>query len=155
MDMSVSSAKGRMQLLFLEHRSLLRINQLRWVTENSPKAAIKHVFSAVRPSQLRTRPEQDLEFSHHDLRANFDGFMAHAPDVSAAFEKADSGNPKSHELEKDSLKGKKSGGHVDASSSKAGSKTEGLKKTRKPSPTPCSIPRCQGKNHPHWISECT
>ena len=32
MDMSVASAKGRMQLLFLEYRSLLRTNGLKWVT---------------------------------------------------------------------------------------------------------------------------
>ena len=69
------------------------------MTEKSQKAAVKHVLSAIRPAQLRTRLEQDIAFSHNDLKANFDGFMAHALDVSAAFEKIDFGNPKSSKPE--------------------------------------------------------
>lgn len=104
MDKSDLSAKRRMQLLFLEYHSLLRVNGLKWVTERSPKAANKPVDSTVGPAQLRTRLEHDLKFSHHDLRASFDEFTAHSLVVSAGFEELDRGSPKYHKLEKDSTK---------------------------------------------------
>ena len=88
----------------------------------SQNAAVKHVLSAIRPAQLRTRLEQDIAFSNNDLKANFDGFMAHALDVSAAFEKVDCGNPKSSKPEKDDAKPKKTGSHAGASSIKASAK---------------------------------
>lgn len=47
MDMSVSSARGRMQLHFLEYRLLLKINGLKCGTKNSPRAALKHTVSAI------------------------------------------------------------------------------------------------------------
>lgn len=50
MDMSVKSATDRMQLLFMEYRSLLRTNGLKWVIERTPKVPIRHVLSVVRPT---------------------------------------------------------------------------------------------------------
>lgn len=147
--MSVSSDTRRMQLLVFEYYSLLRISGLKQVTEKSPKAAIKYVVSVVRPAQLRTGLEQDLGFSHNDLKANFDGLMAHAPDVSVAFEKVYSDSPKSHKSEKGILKGKQSLGNVGVSSSKGGYKTESPKKAGKSPPAPFALPQCQGKNRRH------
>jgi len=159
MDMSVKSAQGRMKLLFVEYKSLLRAHGLKWVTDKTPKIAIKHVISAVKPAQLRTRLEQDIAFSHHDLRADFTGFMKHAIDLSSAFQRVDNGPLKSRKGDKDLPKSKKDvadGSTVGSSSSKAGVKYDGhSKKAKKKPPTPCPLPKCHGKNRFHWMSDCT
>ena len=160
MNMTVKSAKGRMNLLFMEYMSLLRTNGLKWVTEKAPKAAIRHVLSAIRPAQLRTRLEQDLGFSHIDLKANFSGFMTHAIAVSEAFEKVDNGpqRPRKSDREGDKIKKDSGGGaHIGASSSKAGTKKDQKdgQKPKRPPPSPCPLPECKSKNRQHWVADCT
>lgn len=98
-----STTNGRMQLSFLEYYSLLRTNELKSVTEKSHKAATMHVFSEVRPARPSTQIVRDLELSHLDIRANFDGSIAHALFISAASEEVDNGNPKSYKSKKYSL----------------------------------------------------
>lgn len=47
MDMNVKSARNRMKLLFRKYKSLLRIISLQWLTEKTPKVAIKQVLSII------------------------------------------------------------------------------------------------------------
>ena len=157
MDMTVTSAHGRMKLLFMDYTSLLRTNGLKWVTTKSPKIAVRHVLSAIKPKQLKSRLEDDFRLSHANLKSDFPGFMKHAIELSVAFEKIDSGPPKSRQSEKDSEKPKKdnsSGSRTGSSSSKAGVKSDG-KRDKKQPPGPCPLPKCKGKNRLHWISDCT
>ena len=49
MDMQDSSAVSRMQSLFVSYHTLLRQNGLLWVMDTSPKVAVHHVLSAIRP----------------------------------------------------------------------------------------------------------
>lgn len=159
MDMTVKSARVRMKLLFMDYLSLLRTNGLKWVPEKNPKLAIRHVLSSCRPTQLRTRLEQDISFSHHHLKANFAGFMQHALDVSTAFEKVDNGPPKARKAEKDVDNNKSSANSTGASSSKVGNKVEPISKrnnkVKSTPPSPCPLPKCKGKNRLHWMSDCT
>ena len=55
MNMSDSSAKSRMQSLFVSYTTLLRRHGLAWVLESNQKVAVYHVLSAVRPLDLRNR----------------------------------------------------------------------------------------------------
>lgn len=107
MDMTVKSAKGRMKLLFMEYKSLLRTNGLKWVTEMTPKVAIKQILSVIKPAALRARLEQDIDSYHVHLKFNFTGFMTHAIDLSDAFKRVDCGTSKSRNAEKDYDEGKK------------------------------------------------
>lgn len=52
MDTSVKSAKGHMKLFFVEYCSLLRTNDIKWVSVKTPKVAVRHVLSAVKPVHL-------------------------------------------------------------------------------------------------------
>lgn len=91
MKMSVKSTRGRMKLLFMEYRSFLQLNALKWVVTKNPKVPIKQVLSFIKPVTLNNRLEQDFSFHKSDLRSGFDGFMKHALDISAAFEMIDNG----------------------------------------------------------------
>ena len=71
MNMTVKSAKGRMKLLFMAYKSLLRQNGMSWVTSKNPKTAIRQVISVIKPVQLKTRLEQDIAFSKSDLKDDF------------------------------------------------------------------------------------
>ena len=106
MDMSVKSAKGRMKLLFMEYASLLRTNGLKWVTEKTPKVAIKQVLSVIKPASLRERLEQDIGFSHSHLKNDYTGFMRHATDLSDAFERVDTGPPRARKHDRGDHRGK-------------------------------------------------
>ena len=159
MDMKIKSATGRMELLFMDYKSLLRTNGLKWVTTDTPKVAIKHVISAIRPTTLGTRIEQDLGFSHARLKADFSGFMAHAISLSEAFERLDCGHPKTRKSDKDNQNVKKDSniGKTGFSSRKAepsaDSKSE--KNNKRAPPGPCPLPSCKGKNLIHWAKDCT
>lgn len=120
MKISFKSAKGRMKLLFMEYRSLLRTNGIKWVTEKTLKMAIKDVLSAIMPTYLRSRLKQDIGLSYHHLRADFNGFLKHALKVSEAFELVDSGRFTSYKFEKGSKKWKSAHLSISSSSSKAG-----------------------------------
>lgn len=159
MDMSVKSAKGRMKLLFKEYTSMLRTNGLKWVTEKTPKVAIKQVLSVIKPASLRERLEQDIGFSHSHLKNDYTGFMRHATDLSDAFERVDTGPPRARKHDRGDHRGKneKSTGQKGTSSGTAGLKADKKsgKQPKKQPPGPCPLPPCKGKNRIHWISDCT
>ena len=71
MDMNIKSAKGRMKLLFIAYKSLLRQKGMSWVTSKNPKTAIRQVISVIKPVQLTTRLEQDIAFSKSDVKDDF------------------------------------------------------------------------------------
>lgn len=125
--------------------------------EKAPKTAMKHFISAIRPAKVRSRLEQDLGFAHYHLTADFTGFMQHAFRVSQAFEILDVGPRKAHKVDEDGEKIKNPGGSSGSSSSKADMKGDDSKskKTKKPPPGPCLLPKCKGKDRLHWISDCT
>lgn len=159
MDMSVKSAKSRMKLLFMSYKSMLRTNGLKWVTEDTPKVAVKHVLMAIRPAQLRNRLENDIKFAKAKLKSDFKGFMKHAIELSDCFEKLDNGPPKARKTNKEGEKTAKDNGNshqTDSSSSKARTKIDSKSKKQKTlPPTPCPLPSCRGKNRFHWMADCT
>lgn len=91
MDMSIRSARSRMELLFMNYTAILRRNGLKWVLQSNQKLAVQHVLSAIKPQALRKRLESDLEFAHSEVRKDFKKFMAHALSISDAFEIVDNG----------------------------------------------------------------
>lgn len=114
-----------MKLLLMGYKSLLGTDGLKWVTEKAPKTAVRLVLSFIRPAKVQTRFEQDISFSHNHLKVDFAGFMKHTIDVSEAFEKVDSGPPRSCESNREGEKTKKDGGgggHAGSSSGKASTK---------------------------------
>lgn len=92
MDMSVKSAKGHMNLLSMEYKSIFRINGPKCVTEKALKKAVRQVLSVTGPAQLRTLLEQNMSFTHNHLNVDCVCFMEHAIDVSEAFKKVYSGS---------------------------------------------------------------
>ncbi|PXF47202.1 hypothetical protein BWQ96_02977 [Gracilariopsis chorda] len=85
MDMSFKSATGRMKLLFIDCKSLLRQHGMAWVAEKNQKAAVRHVLSVVKPAKVKNRLEQDISFSKRHLKENLRAFLKHALDLSEAF----------------------------------------------------------------------
>lgn len=86
MNMADTSAKSRMDSLFISYLSHLRRNNLSWIAECNPKVALMHVLRAIKPKTLRERLESDLNFSQYELRKDFRGLMKHAVRLSEAFE---------------------------------------------------------------------
>lgn len=157
--MSVKSAKGRMKLLFMNYKSVLRKHGMAWVTESNAKVAIRQVISVVKPAQLKSRTEQDISFAHVKLKYDFKGFIKHAFKLSEAFEKIDSGPPKNNKPDKDNgspnkdRKGNKAG----QSSQSGGSSSKSTTKGKRELPFPCPLNSCQGKapkDAMHWIDDC-
>lgn len=124
MKMSVKFMNRRMKLLFMEYSSLLRTNDIKWGVNKTLEVAIRHVLSAVKPVRLRSRLEQDLAFFYHHLKADFNWFINHALEVSQAFEKVDSGPPRSHKSDKKAAKTKSRHVSSGSSSSKGGLKAD-------------------------------
>lgn len=56
------------------------------MNENGKKA-VKQFSSAVKPRSFQRRLEKYLSFNRMELRKNFKKFMAHAMELSAAFQK--------------------------------------------------------------------
>lgn len=48
MDMSVRSAKARMELFFMEYNSLLRQNGMKYVSKNKQTVVVRRVLSAIK-----------------------------------------------------------------------------------------------------------
>lgn len=82
-------ATARMQDLFARYRNILRRNGLNWIIHQ--KVAVGHVLSAMQPSVLKDRLTSDLSFSHHHLKKDFKGFLAHAIELANAFQLVDCG----------------------------------------------------------------
>lgn len=57
-DMMAKSATGRMKLLFMEYKFLLRTNGLNLGPAKTPKDSISHFLSTIKPAQLRTGLDQ-------------------------------------------------------------------------------------------------
>lgn len=157
MKKSVKSAKGQMKLLFIKYRSILRTNCIKWVTAKTPEEANRHILTTIAPVQLITRLEQDLQFSHADFMADFDGFVAYILNVFQAFEKVGSGLKRSCKSEKESDVPKLPKGGPGLSPKKVGLKFKaqfkGDRKGKKPPPMPCTLPKRRGKDRFRWLFE--
>lgn len=57
--------------------------------------AVGQILSSIRPVSFRTRPESNLELSHHCLKKNFKRFMGYAIRYSEAFQVFGNGRPHS------------------------------------------------------------
>ena len=88
MNMKDRSAKSRMECLFIDYGVLSHNQGLSWVTDDNPKTAAYHIV-AVKPTSLRQRLEDDLDFSHTDLKKKFQEFMKHAVKVAEALQICD------------------------------------------------------------------
>lgn len=159
MEITVKSAKGRMKLLFIEYKLLLWTNGLPWVMDKVPNTAVRHVLSARSRNQLRTCLEQDISFSHNNLKANFAGFMKYTFEVNEAFAMIYSSPLKSRKSDGDVEKTKNNNADssgLGVSSSNGGTQKDfkAGKKSKKPPPAPCPLPKCKVKNNLHCLSEC-
>lgn len=105
------------------------------MTEKTPKLSVEHVQLAVRLVLFYTQLEKDIKCSQHYLKANFTGFMKHAPNISSVFEKVGSGPQKACQNKKEDDKSKRTGGKSGSSASKPGIKSSdsdgGSKKSKR------------------------
>lgn len=91
MDMRNPSCMSRMKDLFVCYNLLLKNNGLSWVKEKTPKLAINHIVSAIRPKNLQIRIERDLKYTKSELKKDYKGFMTHAFALTDSFEMIDIG----------------------------------------------------------------
>eukprot|EP00171_Calliarthron_tuberculosum_P022654 IDg22654t1 len=84
MDMSDECPKSRMANLFISYFVLLKKHGCEWVIESSPKIAVQHVMSKIRPQWLKSRIESDLRLSHQELKRNFHKFKKHCAKLASA-----------------------------------------------------------------------
>ena len=94
MDIANRSATSRMKSLFIQYHSLLAKQGLSWIISDNQKLAVSHVLSAIGPNYLKERLESDLNFSHYNLKKDFNGFLLHVVKVSKAFQIVDAGRRK-------------------------------------------------------------
>lgn len=78
-------ARIRMKGLFLSNLSLLKGNELSWLTTENEIVSVHHVLSAIRPKSLRSCLESDLDFLLYALRKYFKRFMHYNIMISETF----------------------------------------------------------------------
>ena len=110
-NMRNNNATARMKDLFASYYTILSRNGLKWIVTENQKVSVGHVLSAVRPVSLKERLESDLSFSHHHLKKDFNGFLAHAIKLAEAFQLVDCGPPSKRPKPGDGGKGR-SGNHL-------------------------------------------
>lgn len=140
MKMSVKSAKARMELLFVNYKSLFCQYGMAWVTKNLQKVAFRYLLSVIKPSQLKNRFERDNNFSKNESNDYFKAFLKHAVELSEAFKKIENENSRKRQYE--------SGGGGSNTGSKTGPDSKPASKPsknsgRKPPPSPCSLRSCK------------
>lgn len=91
MDMSNRNAKSRMQNLFIDYHSLLTKQGLKLIVSDNQKLAERQGLSAIRPVSLRARLHLKPQFSHHDLKEDFNKFLNYAVKLLVAFQIVDLG----------------------------------------------------------------
>ena len=92
MDMRDTSAKSRMERMFISYDMILEKHGLSWIPDKHRKLSAKHIIQNIKPHYLKTRIEGDLKLAHAHLKKDFNLFMDHAISVSEAFQIADSYN---------------------------------------------------------------
>lgn len=150
-DMFVESANIRMELLFIDFKSLLRQNVVVWITVSNQKVIIRHFLCVIKPVQLRSRFRKHIIFTKHDVKDDFAKFVAHASDLSNALEKLDKGNPCSRPSDSDD-RSNKTGSWIrsDSKSASKPSKHSG----KYPPRLPCPLDPCKGKKCIHLVDNC-
>lgn len=146
-DMKDKNARSRIETLFVSYRSLLRRHGVSWILKDNEKVAVSHVLSSIRPESLRVRLESDLALSHHDLRKDFKGFMAHAIKLSEAFQLVDNGAPSQKNNQR-----KKKGKPEMEDEDDDGKRDKG--KANKKAPV-CLWPAHKSKGYRHYLKDCT
>lgn len=68
MDIKIWSARAGMELLFMENIALLRRNGLKWIISKKTKVGFFQIMYAIRPCQLSSRLENDVNFSCTELK---------------------------------------------------------------------------------------
>ena len=146
MDIANRSATSRMKSLFIQYHSLLAKQGLSWIISDNQKLAVSHVLSAIRPNYLKERLESDLNFSHYNLKKDFNEFLLHAVKVSEAFQIVDAGRRKRNRND-----GK------DADKNQTGKTSPGIPKPEPDGSTEvplCLWPPHATKGYRHLLKDC-
>lgn len=90
-NMPDKDARSRMKALFVSCLSLLHWNRVKWLTNENKAIAFRQVLSAVCTVSLQSQLWSCLSFTHHWLEKTLKGFMAHAINLSVAYQLVDNG----------------------------------------------------------------
>lgn len=151
-NMADTNAKSRIENLFVAYHSVLRRHGLSWILEDSPKIAVYHVLSGIRPQNLQNRLQSDLDFSHHELRKDFKTFMAHAVKLSEAWQLVDNGKPSKDGFD-NKTHHKKRGGNINRSSGPSSSSSKSPNKSNKEAPV-CLYGPHKERGLRHFLKDC-
>lgn len=83
--MSDRSAQLKVENLFISYGALFCRKLLRWIASSNQKLAIEHVLPAVEPSSIQSGLLSNLEFSHTDLKTDFNGVIKHCVNFPKRF----------------------------------------------------------------------
>lgn len=100
-NMNKNSATARMHDLFSGYHTIPSRHDLKWIIKENQKVAVQHVLSAVRPMVLKEHLESDLSFSHHELKKDFNKFLAHDIKLAEAFQLVDAGKGRKRKEKRD------------------------------------------------------
>ena len=95
MDKRDECVYSRMENLFISYIILLKNNGCLWIINDSPKVAVYHVLSKIRPETLQERIRNDLKLAHYEIRKDFTKFRAHCLKLAEALAILDSSDKKS------------------------------------------------------------
>jgi hypothetical protein len=76
-NMTEKDCEQRVLILFADYKSLLRKNGMAWLVDENTKMSVNHITDALKPSALKKRVQDDLNFGHIGLKKDFLGFMQH------------------------------------------------------------------------------
>lgn len=150
--MSDRSERSRMENLFVDYIVLLRRSGLSWVTKETPKTAVYHVLSAIKPDIVKNRLKSDLDFAYNSLRKDFKGFMRHSIKVSEAFQLVDNGPKTKIDKSSSGKQASSSGRTIDSAQTQKEQKTKKDRKEKFIPPCPYAV--CKKKSAKHWIDDC-
>lgn len=86
-----NDATARMKNLFTSNHTLLVSHGLKRLIEETPRVAVQHALSAVKPQTLHDRLTANLEFSQDELSKDCRRFFKHAIRLAEAFQIVESG----------------------------------------------------------------
>ena len=136
--------------MFVSYHTMLSRNGLLWLLKDNQKVGVTHVLSAIRPATLTEQLEGDLDFAHHGLKKDFQGFMRHAIKIAEAFQLVDNGKPRS---ERAPTRPRGTGNNETNKTLKTRTRNEQTNTTNKNIPF-CLHPPCKSKGLRHYMRDC-
>lgn len=85
-NMLNSNDKSRIENLFIPYHSLLRRQDLSWLSKKNSRVVMYYVLSGIRPESRQSVLNLDLYFTYHALRKDFKKFLRHAIKLLKGFQ---------------------------------------------------------------------